>query len=759
MVTVSNLSLPDTDSLTSFFEQLRAAQYRLNPKQLAAAYRILLSAHAENWTIDRLQFVLMILLAKTRQEQREFPEHFDLWLGRPTVGVRVSSRYSVTSIAGMIALAVLVAILMCWLFRGVPSKDVAKDAVPPLAPGSLDAISNEWVAIIHLLAFVPLVAFLVWMAVRRRGGRAPESEARSIEGAIEFDQIEAIPNLSQVLGGPALNAIARELRRHRPTSALELDISATVEATAHQAGHFCAVWRNRVRRPEYVVLIEENSRRDHIARIMDAIIDRLKKLEVGIQRFYFSGDPRVVVRDDRNRTSVSLAAVGEQTRHARLLILATGRGLVNPLTDQLWPKIKIAMQPWTDKIFLSTEPMKTWGEREHQLLRDGFSIGTASFGGFVAVATRVAQGSSHSGVLLEGQQRSLIAAVDSGSESSSLQFGMATRTKGEQKQGQEEQGAFLGTLSKGFHTVGVSVSHLVRVGMLKAARLNSRFFDTVRQWARQFAEPFRVTDRTVDALKTDSSEESYLVRVEKIVPVEPLCAWVVVLDLLRSTALESNTLQWSALAIFTIVTPAWTLTRTSLRGPRYSHAALSTCAFLVWAFALGEPFNSLRFYSLQIGSLLLVFFTLISGLIVLPPKTEWFGETTGLGNQGSVADGYFDRLRKYFPTETVVFWISCTGLAGSTLSLDSVRPPIIWAIFSVGLIATPLLVLIRSRSAQGQLPLLHAVVSTTGFVVWAFAIHVPFFMPGMDVYGALALAAYSLLAGLVVLPTTRLPTS
>ena len=184
---------------------------------------------------------------------------------------------------------------------------------------------------------------------------------------------------------------------------VDLDIERTVESTARQAGHFSPVWRHRVRRPEYVVLIEENGRRDHVARILDAGVEALKKLGVWIQRYYYTGDPRVVVRDDSSRTPVNLAALGERERHTRLLIIGSGRGLVNPLTDRVGARLRQALEPWTDKVFLSTEPMETWAEREHQLLRDGFSVGTASVTGLVALSTRVAQGNSQSGELLEGR--------------------------------------------------------------------------------------------------------------------------------------------------------------------------------------------------------------------------------------------------------------------------------------------------------------------------------------------------------------------
>jgi hypothetical protein len=409
----SSARLPNPEALTNFFEQLRASQYRLDPRQLAAAHRILLSAHAENWAIERLRFVLMILLAKTRQEQSDFDGQFDRWLGiikesRPT---GLATWLARRSRAGLITLIVMLAAVSGFLamrawYIGAPSRTIPTGDVimrqldVKLITRAVEAVSSLGLAdMLRAGAVVPLALFAAFMLLRRRR-RALWLAARAKGETIEFDQLESAPALGSVFGGSAVYEIARELRRHRPVPVLELDIDRTVEATARQAGHFSAVWRQRVRRPEYVVLIEENSYRDHIARILDAGMDALKKLEVTIQRFYYNSDPRVVVADDRQRTPIRLAALAERGRHARLIIFGSGRGLVNPLTDKLGARLRYALQPWMERTFLSTEPVATWGSREHQLLRDGFSLGTASTAGLIAVATRVAQG-TQGGALLE----------------------------------------------------------------------------------------------------------------------------------------------------------------------------------------------------------------------------------------------------------------------------------------------------------------------------------------------------------------------
>jgi hypothetical protein len=513
----SRVQLPDVDSLTGFFDQLRATQYRLDPQQLAVAYRILLSAHADNWTVDRLQFVLMILLAKTRQEQRDFVGHFDRWLGirRPSerrgLAVSIARRSSPILIWMLVALGAFIivalgAFIIYWAIstggpsNGIPTKP-SVGQLPSAIAMAVEVIRSFGLAkVIRAGALIPLAVFVSWILLRWHR-RALWLEARATGGTIDFDQIEVPAALGHVFGGPDLYATARELRRHRPVPWLDLDIDRTVESTARQAGHFSAVWRQRVRRPEYVVLIEENGRRDHIARILDAGLEALKKLGVWIQRYYYSSDPRVVVRDDPNRTPVNLAALGERGRHTRLIIFGSGRGLVNPLTDRVGSRIRQALQPWTERVFLSTEPMETWAEREHQLLRDGFSVGTASVTGLLAVATRVAQGSSHSGELLEGRLKISQREPVSTSPTASLSPSQSTAAPIDPMRERDAKARWELLTRKGIHIPTAAVTSLrrgiasglgaIEAALLTLARSAIQFVSPVGRWIRDAAGRLR----------------------------------------------------------------------------------------------------------------------------------------------------------------------------------------------------------------------------------------------------------------------------
>jgi hypothetical protein len=66
------------------------------------------------------------------------------------------------------------------------------------------------------------------------------------------------------------------------------------------------------------------------------------------------------------------------------------------------------------------------------------------------------------------------------------------------------------------------------------------------------------------------------------------------------------------------ITFFWTLKQTSLAGyrPATTQAIVATGSFIVWAFALGGPFESVSWYRNVYGSILLILYTLLVGMLV-----------------------------------------------------------------------------------------------------------------------------------------------
>jgi hypothetical protein len=110
--------------------------------------------------------------------------------------------------------------------------------------------------------------------------------------------------------------------------------------------------------------------------------------------------------------------------------------------------------------------------------------------------------------------------------------------------------------------------------------------------------------------------DSYFDRVIKYIPADVVAAWVTVRGLVASAQnVPKDTILWIAAAVGLVFTALWTYKNTKVEGapPATTQIAVATAAFAVWVIALGNPpvtWNPLY------GSLLLIAFTLFSGLIV-----------------------------------------------------------------------------------------------------------------------------------------------
>lgn len=119
--------------------------------------------------------------------------------------------------------------------------------------------------------------------------------------------------------------------------------------------------------------------------------------------------------------------------------------------------------------------------------------------------------------------------------------------------------------------------------------------------------------------------DTYADRVVKYVPADIVAAWTAVIGIVKAAKdVPSNTVLWVCFLLGIIISLFWMLRQTKIAGRpldsvAYWQSATATVAFIVWAFAIGgAPFESLPFYSPVYGSLLLIAFTLVSGLIAPP---------------------------------------------------------------------------------------------------------------------------------------------
>lgn len=129
----------------------------------------------------------------------------------------------------------------------------------------------------------------------------------------------------------------------------------------------------------------------------------------------------------------------------------------------------------------------------------------------------------------------------------------------------------------------------------------------------------RIVSRSLEDGTSRDSVDGYQDRLLKYIPADINAAWLALTGIIKSAAsVPQTTVLWILFGILLILTPIWVWKQTSeSRKPNaVTQIVLSTGAFFVWVFALGDPFTSLSFYQPVYGSILLILYTLIVAKII-----------------------------------------------------------------------------------------------------------------------------------------------
>jgi hypothetical protein len=130
----------------------------------------------------------------------------------------------------------------------------------------------------------------------------------------------------------------------------------------------------------------------------------------------------------------------------------------------------------------------------------------------------------------------------------------------------------------------------------------------------------RVQTRRIETLGAGGPQaaDTYFDKVVKYIPADIVGAWVALIALFKSVPEKpSNAPLWIIFGITLIITAVWTWRHTTEanKDTAYTQIAISTGAFIVWVFALGDPFTTFRWYLPWYGSVALILYTLLVGAV------------------------------------------------------------------------------------------------------------------------------------------------
>ncbi|HEU0143872.1 MAG TPA: hypothetical protein VFQ47_03720, partial [Nitrososphaera sp.] len=152
---------------------------------------------------------------------------------------------------------------------------------------------------------------------------------------------------------------ARLMRRRQADAFQQLDIGATVAATLESLGYPSFQYKLHSKPPEYLVLIDRASFRDHQAKLFDELTKALEREGLFVTRYFYNGDPRICC-DETGKYCLGLAELHSQFAGHRLLLIGDGSRLLDPVTGRLafWTSIFVE---WQERALLSPRPPFQWG--------------------------------------------------------------------------------------------------------------------------------------------------------------------------------------------------------------------------------------------------------------------------------------------------------------------------------------------------------------------------------------------------------------
>ncbi len=411
-----------TQDLLNFIDELRTRfGYNIGLEQFITVQNLILALTAQGRLpakLADLQTFLAPVLCHSLKEQEDFVLHFEKWVSRFETRIEVKSQPSSLEIElksisrGMtfwkwtwrLVLVLMLILVPMELFKlnqdsselkspqvtkpidetttsspapevvkpsGLPP-ETSKIAIPPSQPTlSQNIWESKWN--IGLTLLLPLFLFLTWWLwwqyqVHRFLAR------KTVSTQPDLQQFLVQGHQHQLFSSVPLQRVAQGLRKHFTLPTSHLDVKTTLAKTIQAGGWFTPVMGTVQTSPEYLVLIDRTTFRDHQAEFINTLVKRLEAEEVFITRYYFDADPRRCYPEQPQLPPLTLPELAGRYPQHRLLIFTDGQGFIHPITGELAGWVT-QLSDWSQRTLFTLEAQPQWGYRE-KLLEDeaGFLV-------------------------------------------------------------------------------------------------------------------------------------------------------------------------------------------------------------------------------------------------------------------------------------------------------------------------------------------------------------------------------------------------
>ena len=259
---------------------------------------------------------------------------------------------------------------------------------PPTPPPAVSqSFSETHLALTRwALTMAPLLLYLLYELRRLSRRRYVLQKQKGRKGPYSWPvRVQSKP---RVYHSAQFYAAARRLQRRQRGESLSLDVDGSVEATIDSFGFPILKYKSDSRLPEYLILIDRTSFRDHQAHLFEALGRALQEEGLFVTPLFFDGDPRVCQTETMDG---DFYLVDLERRHSgdRLIVFGDGERLIDPVSGRLagWAAL---FQSWNDRAVLTPVAPSAWGLNE-KALASQFIVLPASVDGLLALVDHFEQ--------------------------------------------------------------------------------------------------------------------------------------------------------------------------------------------------------------------------------------------------------------------------------------------------------------------------------------------------------------------------------
>jgi len=398
------------EQLGGFLALLRTHGWRIGVDQHVSAQRVLQHMRGTaDLTLGDVRDSIGALICSSPQDQQAYQTLFDdffvsrwRWAQerqRDDVGKAVATSGSrqnlrrgramlwIAAVAGIAAILLLGSILLFSsrpALPGPPTAPIGQPAAPVVTPAASRPLAAFWSLPLALggigcffIFGLLVLRFRRQAALRREFGNTQEFEEHLL-------QVGSRP------AWPELRLLASRLHLRTPSEVMELDIEKTVETSAANGGWPTPVHRVLRFLPSYVVLIDRQSARDHLAGIYESVVQGLQQAALPISVYEFRGNPRTLRTIGVAGHLIGVRDVERMHHRARLVVLSDTGGMVNPLSGELqaWPFSPAA---WSNCYLVVPPAVAAQRGRLEKFRQRGFEVVSADRAGLLTLAQIVAE--------------------------------------------------------------------------------------------------------------------------------------------------------------------------------------------------------------------------------------------------------------------------------------------------------------------------------------------------------------------------------